>query len=93
MPVVVTPFSFFYSTSLNLIMTSWSTIINKYLVNKYVLFLVLWMSADCFGKDSAEKPIDRIDGLHLQDIADKLSETLNKTNNEELGIPYVKVSA
>lgn len=67
--------------------------VNKYFINVYALLVLLSIIQCCVAKNlPSEKPVESIDGLYLQDIADKLSENLNKTNNEELGVTYIKVS-
>lgn len=82
------------SVSLNLMMISYNThTVNKYFINIYALLLLLSINQCCATKNfTSEKPVESIDGLYLQDIANILSENLNKTNNEELGVTYIKVS-
>lgn len=63
----------------------------KYLV--YVVLILFCAIGWCVGKNvSSEKPVESIDGLYLRDIAERLSVSLNKTNDEELGVSYIKVS-
>lgn len=83
------------SVLLNLMMSTCNTthIVNKYFINISAFVLLLHASL-CFGAKVSplEKPIESIDGFYLKDIAEKLSENLSKTNNEELGVAFIKVS-
>lgn len=59
--------------------------------NLYTLF-GFCVIVSCLCKNvSSEKQVDNMDELYLQNIADWLSDNLNRTNNEELGAAYIKV--
>lgn len=59
----------------------------------FAFLILLSVNSSCYAKNSTwDKSVESIDGLYLQDIADRLSENLNRTNNEELGVTYIKVN-
>lgn len=65
----------------------------SHIIKIAALFFIFHGIVSCSGKDGyLEKPVESINGLYLKDIADRLSENFNRTNNEELGVTYIKVS-
>lgn len=58
----------------------------------YFLFLITVAPA-CFSKylSASERQVEGIKGYFLENIAVKLRDEFNKTNNEELGVSYIWV--